>query len=63
MQPTQVGETGDWTDEETFKILVATDNHIGVHEHDPVRGKDSINTFREILEIAVKEDVSCSDLR
>jgi double-strand break repair protein MRE11 len=26
-------------------------------EHDPIRGQDSINTFREILRLAVKEDV------
>ncbi|TYJ56831.1 DNA repair protein (mre11) [Cryptococcus floricola] len=40
-----------------FRILVATDNHIGYAEKDPVRGQDSINTFREILQIAQKEQV------
>ncbi|EJT52111.1 meiotic DNA double-strand break processing-related protein [Trichosporon asahii var. asahii CBS 8904] len=35
-----------------FRILLATDNHIGYAEKDPVRGQDSINTFREILELA-----------
>lgn len=40
-----------------IRILVATDNHIGYAEKDPVRGRDSINTFREILSIAIKEDV------
>ena len=44
--------------EDTFRILIATDNHIGYLERDPVRGQDSINTFREILQLAVKHDVS-----
>ncbi|KZW00362.1 DNA repair exonuclease [Exidia glandulosa HHB12029] len=43
--------------EDTFKILLATDNHIGYNERDPIRGQDSINTFAEILELAVKNDV------
>jgi hypothetical protein len=37
--------------------MLATDNHIGYMERDPVRGQDSINTFREILQLAVKHDV------
>ncbi|GAA5974461.1 hypothetical protein JCM11641_003229 [Rhodosporidiobolus odoratus] len=40
-----------------IKVLVATDNHIGYAEKDPVRGRDSINTFREILDLAVANDV------
>ncbi|PWN27482.1 DNA repair exonuclease [Jaminaea rosea] len=40
-----------------LKILLATDNHIGYMERDPVRGQDSINAFREILKIAVERDV------
>lgn len=40
-----------------FRILLATDNHIGYAEKDPVRGQDAINTFREILEIARDSDV------
>ncbi|KAI0037063.1 Metallo-dependent phosphatase-like protein, partial [Vararia minispora EC-137] len=43
--------------EDTFRILIATDNHIGYLERDPVRGQDSINTFKEILQLAVKHDV------
>ena len=39
--------------------MLATDNHIGYMERDPIRGQDSINTFREILQLAVKYDVSC----
>ncbi|KZT63172.1 DNA repair and meiosis protein Mre11 [Daedalea quercina L-15889] len=43
--------------DDTIRILLATDNHIGYLERDPVRGEDSINTFREILQLAVKHDV------
>ena len=45
-------------EEDTFRIMLATDNHIGYMETDPVRGQDSITTFREILQLAVKHDVS-----
>ncbi|GAA5824665.1 hypothetical protein JCM3770_005624 [Rhodotorula araucariae] len=40
-----------------IKVLLATDNHIGYGEKDPVRGRDSINTFKEILDLAVANDV------
>ncbi|KAF7293042.1 Double-strand break repair protein [Mycena indigotica] len=43
--------------DDTIKIMLATDNHIGYMERDPVRGPDSINTFKEILQLAVKHDV------
>ncbi|KAI7936265.1 hypothetical protein MJO29_015568 [Puccinia striiformis f. sp. tritici] len=43
--------------ENSIKILVATDNHIGYAESDPIRGQDSINTFREILQLAVDHEV------
>lgn len=43
--------------EDIIRILVATDNHIGYLERDPIRGQDSINTFKEILQLAVKHDV------
>ncbi|KZO91030.1 DNA repair exonuclease [Calocera viscosa TUFC12733] len=43
--------------EDTFRILLATDNHIGYNERDPIRGQDSINTFKEILQLAVKNEV------
>ncbi|KAK4052670.1 meiotic recombination [Microbotryomycetes sp. JL201] len=43
--------------DDCVKILLATDNHIGYAENDPVRGRDSINTFREILQLAVANDV------
>ena len=43
--------------EDTIKIMLATDNHIGYMERDPIRGQDAINTFEEILKLAVKNDV------
>lgn len=42
--------------------MLATDNHIGFLERDPIRGQDAINTFQEILQLAVKHDVSISPL-
>ncbi|KLT40250.1 DNA repair exonuclease [Cutaneotrichosporon oleaginosum] len=40
-----------------FRILIATDNHLGYAEKDPVRGQDAMNTFREILTLARDQDV------
>ncbi|XP_040439355.1 double-strand break repair protein MRE11 [Falco naumanni] len=44
-------------DENTFKILIATDIHLGYLEKDPVRGNDTFVTFNEILEHAQKNEV------
>lgn len=41
----------------TIRILIATDNHVGYAERDPVRGNDSIITFNEIMELAKDRDV------
>lgn len=35
-----------------LKIFIATDNHLGYLEKDPLRGNDSFNTFEEILKMA-----------
>lgn len=43
--------------DDTVRIMLATDNHIGYNERDPIRGQDSINTFKEILQLAIKYDV------
>ena len=37
-----------------MRILVATDNHLGVHEEDPVRSSDSFVAFEEILQHALR---------
>uniref|UniRef100_A0A8C3TWV6 Double-strand break repair protein n=1 Tax=Catharus ustulatus TaxID=91951 RepID=A0A8C3TWV6_CATUS len=42
---------------DTFKILVATDIHLGYMEKDPVRGNDTFVTFNEILDHARKNEV------
>lgn len=38
--------------ENTFSILVSSDNHLGYKEFDPVIGDDSFRTFEEMLETA-----------
>lgn len=45
-------------DEDTFKILIATDIHLGYLEKDPVRGNDTFVTLNEILDHAQKKEVS-----
>lgn len=47
-------------DEDTFKILVATDIHLGFMEKDAVRGNDTFVTFDEILRLALENEVSLS---
>uniref|UniRef100_A0A146WII7 Double-strand break repair protein n=1 Tax=Fundulus heteroclitus TaxID=8078 RepID=A0A146WII7_FUNHE len=44
-------------DEDTFKILISTDIHLGYLEKDAIRGNDSFNTLNEILECAKKNQV------
>ncbi|XP_052264918.1 double-strand break repair protein MRE11-like isoform X2 [Dreissena polymorpha] len=44
-------------EEDILKILIATDNHLGYAEKDPVRGNDSLVAFEEILENARKHEV------
>ncbi|CAJ1401034.1 unnamed protein product [Effrenium voratum] len=38
-------------DSETLRILVLTDTHVGFNEKDKVRGKDSMETLEEALQI------------
>lgn len=45
------------SDDDTMRILIATDNHLGYLEKDPVRGNDSFITFEEILQQAKKLQV------
>lgn len=40
-----------------FKILIATDTHLGFKGEDPVRGNDSFRTFEEVLQIGRREKV------
>ncbi|XP_055913872.1 double-strand break repair protein MRE11 [Eupeodes corollae] len=43
--------------ENIINIMLATDNHLGYCEKDPIRGNDSFIAFEEILELAVEKDV------
>ena len=43
--------------EDTFEILITTDNHMGFSEKDPVVGNDSFEAFEECLQIANDRNV------
>lgn len=47
----------EYVDADTFKILLATDIHLGYKENDPIRGNDSFETFEEVLKIAKNANV------
>jgi hypothetical protein len=47
----------DVTEADTIRILIATDNHVGYEERDPIRKDDSWKTFDEIINLGRKEDV------
>ena len=42
---------------DTIRILVATDNHVGAHERDPVRCDDSWRSFHEVMCLAKEKEV------
>uniref|UniRef100_A0A673HHF8 Double-strand break repair protein MRE11 n=1 Tax=Sinocyclocheilus rhinocerous TaxID=307959 RepID=A0A673HHF8_9TELE len=44
-------------DEDTFKILIATDIHLGYLEKDAIRGNDTFVTFDEIMKQAMQNEV------
>lgn len=48
---------------DTIRILVATDNHVGYEERDPIRKDDSWKTFDEIMNLARTEDVGTRIVR
>ncbi|KAG9298922.1 hypothetical protein G9A89_015944 [Geosiphon pyriformis] len=41
----------------SISILIATDNHLGYLERDPIRGQDSLRAFEEILKLAKENKV------
>lgn len=45
------------SDDDVFKILITTDNHLGFAERDDERANDSLIAFEECLEIARNENV------
>mmetsp|Transcript_10456 Transcript_10456/g.21453 ORF Transcript_10456/g.21453 Transcript_10456/m.21453 type:complete len:890 (-) Transcript_10456:291-2960(-) len=44
-------------DEDTLRILVSTDNHLGYLERDPIRGLDSFAALEEVLSLARQHKV------
>ncbi|KAI4465769.1 double-strand break repair protein mre11 [Holotrichia oblita] len=44
-------------DDNVFKILIATDNHLGYGESKPNIAQDSFRAFEEILQLAIKNEV------
>ena len=45
-------------DENTFRVMVSTDNHMGYAEKCPIRGNDSFAAFEEVLCLARRRKVS-----
>lgn len=43
--------------DDIIRFLVSTDNHLGVHERDPIRCDDSFAAFEEVLLTAVERKV------
>ncbi|KAI9594350.1 Mre11 DNA-binding presumed domain-containing protein [Syncephalis fuscata] len=56
-KPQDTVDPADTNSSNTVSILVATDNHLGYLEKDPVRGEDSFRTFEEILRLAQQHEV------
>lgn len=50
------GDTNTWLPEDTLKILIASDIHLGHLENDAIRGEDSFIAFEEALSLAVQYD-------
>ena len=44
-------------DPSSFRIMIATDTHLGYLENDQIRGDDSFNSFEEILKVSRSEGV------
>lgn len=51
-------ESNRSVDEETLRIMISTDNHLGYAEKDPIRGNDSFAAFEEVLVLAKYHNVS-----
>lgn len=50
-------ESETWSPENTLRVLIASDIHLGHQETDAVRGEDSFVAFEEVLSLAVEYDV------
>ncbi|XP_026765054.1 double-strand break repair protein MRE11 [Galleria mellonella] len=49
-------DPGSWSADDTMRILIASDIHLGYLENDAVRGEDSFIAFEEVLSLAVQYD-------
>lgn len=50
-------QTQSSDDKSLFRIMIATDNHLGFLENDQLRGDDSFTSFEEILKVSKSENV------
>ena len=53
----QNSEIGQQEDPSSFRIMIASDTHLGYLENDQIRGDDSFNSFEEILKLSRSEGV------
>ncbi|XP_046978782.1 double-strand break repair protein MRE11 [Vanessa cardui] len=50
-------DNNSWSPDDTIRVLIASDIHLGYLENDAVRGEDSFIAFEETLSLAVEYDV------
>ncbi|XP_034825398.1 double-strand break repair protein MRE11 [Maniola hyperantus] len=50
-------DNDSWSPDDTIRVLIASDIHLGHLENDDVRGEDSFIAFEEVLSLAVQYDV------
>ena len=50
-------EEGEPCPEDILRILIATDNHLGYADKQADKEDDSFDTFEEIMQMALEEDV------
>ena len=53
----QNSDIGQPEDPSSFRIMIASDTHLGYLENDQIRGDDSFNSFEEILKVSRSEGV------
>ena len=53
----QSQQTPQKEDPSSFRIMIASDTHLGYLENDQIRGDDSFNSFEEILKVTRSEGV------
>ena len=53
----QNSDAGQGEDPSSFRIMIASDTHLGYLENDQIRGDDSFNSFEEILKVTRSEGV------